>query len=382
MQSNEHLFHDKITPMDLPQIDDYRSLLLNDIPMLDVRAPVEFNQGAFPFAKNHPLINNDEREEIGTRYKKSGQDEAIELGHELVQGKVKLERVKQWQHFIEKNPHGVLYCFRGGLRSQISQQWIFEQTGIAYPRIKGGYKAMRRFLIDELDVSTQALNPILLGGRTGIGKTVLLKKINQQIDLEGIYHHRGSVFGNHVTGQPSQIDIENKLSIELLKCRNKHYTHIVLEDEGNNIGSRAIPDVLTKQMRASPIILLETSVEERVDITFQEYITESLAEHQTHHGEQYGFDSWSDQLLTAIDKIQRRLGGVRYKELKSLLTYAIDKQQSSGETEHHKKWIKALLVDYYDPMYDFQITKKSDRVIFKGEQEDVLHYLNSQYHIS
>jgi len=357
--------------MNLPQIDDYRSLLLNDTPMLDVRAPVEFNQGAFPFAKNHPLINDKERKEIGIRYKNLGQDKAIELGHELVQGDVKSERVKQWQDFIEQNPQGVLYCFRG-----------FEQTGVAYPRIKGGYKAMRHFLIDELEASTQKLSPVLLGGRTGIGKTVLLKKIKQQIDLEGIYHHRGSVFGNHVTPQPSQIDIENKLSIKLLKCRNKQYTHIVLEDEGNNIGSRAIPNTLSEKMKASPIILLEANIDERVDITFQEYIIESLTEHLAYNGKQRGFESWSNHLLTAIDKIQRRLGGDRHKELKNLLTHAIDQQKSTGETEYHKEWIKFLLVDYYDPMYDFQLTKKADRVVFKGRQNEVINYLNKQYHLS
>lgn len=368
--------------MNLPQIDDYRSLLLNNTPMLDVRAPAEFDQGAFPLTENHPLINDKEREKIGTRYKKSGQDEAIKLGHKLIQGEIKSERVQQWQNFIEQHPQGALYCFRGGMRSKISQQWIYEQTGIIYPRIKGGYKAMRRYLIDELEVSTQKLKPVMLSGRTGIGKTLLLKKIKQQIDLEGIYHHRGSVFGNHVTPQPSQIDIENKLSIELLRCRKKNYTYIVLEDEGNNIGSRSIPDVLSDKMKQSPIILLEAGINKRVDITFQEYITEALAENQAYNGEQKGFDNWSERLQAAIDKIQRRLGGVRYKELKTLLSNAIEQQQSSGETEHHKEWIKVLLVDYYDPMYDFQIKKKSDQVIFKGNQDGVLNYLNKQYQIS
>ena len=49
----------------LPEIDDYRRLFLEDVPLLDVRAPVEFAQGAFPAAENHPLINDAERHEIG-----------------------------------------------------------------------------------------------------------------------------------------------------------------------------------------------------------------------------------------------------------------------------------------------------------------------------
>jgi tRNA 2-selenouridine synthase len=368
--------------MELPQIDDYHSLLLNDIPLLDVRAPVEFDQGAFPLAENFPLIDNQEREAIGIRYKNLGQDEAIKLGHELVRDEVKSERVQHWQDFFEQNPHGVLYCFRGGMRSKISQQWIYEQTGTIYPRVKGGYKAMRRFLIDELEVSAQQLNPVMLGGRTGIGKTVLLQRLDQQVDLEGIYHHRGSVFGKHVTPQPSQIDIENRLSIELLKIRNKEYSQIVLEDEGTNIGSRAIPDVLFAKMKQSPLILLEASIDERIDITFQEYISESLAEHQRYNGEDAGFESWANQLQTSIDKIQRRLGGVRHKELKALLTDAIQRQISTGDADAHKDWIKVLLVDYYDPMYDFQTEKKLERVVYRGTQEEVLGYLKEQHKIS
>lgn len=366
--------------IELPQLDDYRSLFLNDTPFLDVRAPVEFNQGAFPFTENFPLMNDQERTDIGIRYKKSGQDEAIKLGQELIQGEIKSERVENWAQYIKQHPEGVLYCFRGGMRSKISQQWIYEKTGIVYPRIKGGYKAMRRFLIDELEVSSQRIEPIILSGRTGIGKTLFLKKIKQQIDLEGLFHHRGSVFGKHVTPQPTQIDIENNLSIELIKHLYQGQTQIVLEDEGSNIGSRRLPECLIKKMKQSPIVLLEASVEERINITFQEYIIEALTEYQSFYGEEQGFKRWTEQLHDSIDKIQRRLGGVRYKELKEQLTDAIQ-QQTLGNTEHFKEWIKVLLVDYYDPMYDYQLSKKQERVVFKGNQNDVFDYITSKYQI-
>ncbi len=371
--------------MELPQTDDFRSILLNDTALLDVRAPIEFSQGAFPFSENHPLINDQERETIGLCYKQKGQESAIKLGHQLVQGKTKKQRVSHWQSFFTHNPQAVLYCFRGGMRSKISQQWIYEQTGNIYPRIKGGYKAMRRFLIDELEKSAQQIQPVMIGGRTGIGKTRLLQKIKQQIDLEAIFHHRGSVFGNHVTPQPSQINIENNLSIELLKLLNQknfEHTNIALEDEGTNIGSRDIPAVLFNQMKQSPLILLQASVDERIDITYQEYITESLAEHQNHHGKTVGFNTWAEQLQTSIDKIQRRLGGVRYQQIKTILTDAINQQVTTGDSTQHKTWIKVLLIDYYDPMYDFQTEKKQQRVVFRGTQNEVLDYLQQQYQIS
>ena len=47
--------------IELPQIDDYRSLFKNDTHFLDVRAPVEFNQGSFPYTENHPLMNDQHR---------------------------------------------------------------------------------------------------------------------------------------------------------------------------------------------------------------------------------------------------------------------------------------------------------------------------------
>jgi len=136
--------------------------------------------------------------------------------------------------------------------------------------------------------------------------------------------------------------------------------------------------VLFNKMKVSPLILLEASVEERVDITFHEYIIEALSEHQQHYGDETGFIIWTEQLLASIDKIKRRLGGARHKELKSLLTSAIQQQVSNNNILSHKDWIKYLLVDYYDPMYDFQISKKLDRVVFKGNQSEVLDYLHSQ----
>ncbi len=367
--------------MDLPQLDDYRSILLGNTPMLDVRAPVEFIQGAFPNTENIPLLNDAEREAIGIQYKDLGQDEAVKLGHQLIRGDVKDQRVEQWSRFFEQHPEGILYCFRGGMRSKITQQWIYEHTGNIFPRVKGGYKAMRRFLIDELEQSAETIKPIMLGGRTGIGKTLLLQRLQQQIDLEGLFHHRGSVFGKHVDPQPSQIDIENRLSIELLRHRDNNHTQLLFEDEAANIGSRRIPEILFNKFKLSPLVLLEASVEERVDITFDEYIPQALAEHQQFNGEEAGWNSWSEHLQLSFDKIQRRLGGVRYKALKTLLNDALQHQRSTGDMHLHKHWIESLLVDYYDPMYDYQISKKQDRVVFKGKMNEVMDFLKTHYSI-
>jgi acyl-coenzyme A synthetase/AMP-(fatty) acid ligase len=38
--------------------------------------------------------------------------------------------------------------------------------------------------------------------------------------------------------------------------------------------------------------------------------------------------------------------------------------------------VEELLVNYYDPMYDYQIKKKISRVVFKGNSDEVLAYLS------
>lgn len=366
---------------DLPEIDNYKDIFLQQTKMMDVRAPVEFAQGAFPETINLPLMSDDEREAVGLRYKQMGQDKAIELGHELVSGTTKEKRVEAWSQFVNENPQGALYCFRGGLRSKITQQWIFDKTGITYPRVKGGYKALRRYLIDVLEENTDIIKPVILGGRTGTGKTLLLDKLTDKIDLEGICNHRGSVFGGHAQGQPSQIDIENTLSIKLLKLVDSSKLNLLFEDEAPNIGSRNIPKNLYAKMKTRPLILLEETVEKRVEIIFSEYIEASLKQYTDIYGSETGFEKWAAQLLHALSKVQKRLGGERYKLINQIMEDAILQQRNSNNAALHKEWIFSLLTDYYDPMYDYQLTKKTERVVFQGNQTSIIEFVNDRYQI-
>jgi tRNA 2-selenouridine synthase len=362
--------------MELPEISDFRNLFLDDTPLLDVRAPVEFHAGAFPNTSNIPLLNDEERHLIGIRYKEQGQGAAIELGKELIGGQPKSERTAQWKHFVQQHPEGVLYCFRGGMRSKISQEWIYEATGIAYPRVKGGYKALRAFLLDEIEQSIEEIQPVVLGGRTGAGKTIAIHQLTNSIDLEGLAWHRGSAFGGHVTPQPSQIDFENRLSIELIKHRAAKRFSLVFEDESKAVGSRHIPPALYEHMSHSPLVILDVSLQERIDNSIQEYVTSAIEEYQAIYGEDKGFQKWADYATHSLSRISKRLGGERYQEMNSKLQYAIDYLQRTGNPEAHAEWISQLLTDYYDPMYDYQTSKKEERIVFSGSMKEVLDYLN------
>jgi tRNA 2-selenouridine synthase len=196
--------------------------------MMDARAPIEFAKGAFPGAVNLPLMNDHERQRVGTCYKQHGQQAAIVMGHQLVSGAIKAERIQAWADFARAHPDGYLYCFRGGLRSQIVQQWLKDEAGIDYPRVAGGYKAMRNFLLNTVDQAVAQCDFVLLGGMTGTGKTEVLTQLRNGLDLEGHANHRGSSFGKRATGQPTNIDFENRLAVDLLKKRAQGLEQFVL----------------------------------------------------------------------------------------------------------------------------------------------------------
>lgn len=355
-------------------IDSYLALFLNETPMIDTRAPVEFSKGAFPGAVNLPLMTDDERAQVGTCYKQQGQEAAIELGHQLVHGDIKAERVQAWLDFTQRHPEGALYCFRGGLRSQICQSWL-QEAGCDYPRVIGGYKALRWFLIDQMEKICRQHPMIVLAGRTGVAKTDLLWQLPQSVDLEGWANHRGSAFGRRVGGQPSQINFENAVAIDLLRCHHREpKVPIVVEDESQLIGRCVLPLPLKETMERAPLVVLEVCLEERVEHTYTNYILRKLAEWCEHVGEDTGFERFAEDLRVSLGRIRKRLGGVRYEALAALLDQALNAHRR-GEPELHRIWIRQLLEDYYDPMYRYQLSKKTDRIALRGGPEEVLDYL-------
>ncbi|SMM98817.1 Selenophosphate-dependent tRNA 2-selenouridine synthase [uncultured Candidatus Thioglobus sp.] len=359
---------------ELLQITDFSGLFAADTPLMDTRAPIEFEQGAFPNTQNLILMNDEEREKIGKCYKKQGQQAAIKLGHQLVQGTNKQVRLDAWLKFIQKHPNGALYCFRGGMRSQITQQWIFDEFGIEYPRIKGGYKALRRFLLDETDRIMANITPLVIGGKTGCGKTLLLDKIENKIDLEGLANHRGSAFGNTTTAQPTQINFENSLAIELIKKQTQ--IPLIFEDEGSNVGTVHIPDCVQAQTKQADLILLEASVEERLKVSMDAYVLNMQRDFIV-QDVQNGFDNFSHYWLKSLEKIKKRLGLERYKVMLKALNSALIQYKEQDDASGFYPIIESLLLDYYDPMYDYQIQKKADRVVFKGNMNAVLDYLKT-----
>lgn len=358
----------------LPLTANYQAILQQQLPLLDLRAPQEFSRGALCSSVNLPLMTDAERAAVGTCYKQHGQQAAIMLGHQLVQGDIKALRVQAWAEFAKAHPNGMLYCARGGLRSQIAQQWLYD-AGVVYPRVQGGFKALRQAAINVIEQAAQ--QPLLLlAGPTGSGKTRLLKQL-QAVDLEALANHRGSAFGRKLAAQPSQISFENALAARLLKVQSNRPPFLLLEDESLLIGQRSIPHSLYQAMQQSPLLLLDEPLTARIEVILQDYIINLYAEAVAAEGEQ-GFAVFSTMLRQSMARIAKRLGGALYSELTAMLEQALTVQQHSGDIQLHRLWIARLLSDYYDPMYHYQLQKRGLPVLMHGNTTELMQWWQQQ----
>lgn len=288
--------------------------------LIDVRSEGEYAAGHIPGAINIPLLNNAQRHQVGICYKEKGQQAAIDLGFELV-GPFFAEKIAQARARVGEK-HIAIYCWRGGLRSNI-MAWLFATAGMKVTLLQKGYKAFRN-ANHERFASFQ--NYIVLGGKTGSGKSEILHLLARHghpiVDLEALAHHKGSAFG--ALGQEEQYTqehFENHLGNALRRLPNDR--SVWIEDESRFVGKNKIPDTLYEHMQHSPKVFIHRSTEERIERILAEY------------GQ---FDT--DVLAEKTISIAKRMGPEQSQKAVEFLR--------EGQL---KSWI-AMLLDYYDKGYD------------------------------
>lgn len=375
------------------KIEELKKIFVQNKPLIDVRAPVEFTQGSLPGAVNLPILNDEERALIGTTYKRKGQEEAVRLGYQIVSGAVKEERVAQWSQFVKANPQAVLYCFRGGKRSQITQQWL-KDSGIDRPLIVGGYKAARQFLMNSIAEFSAQNELLVVSGPTGSGKTQLLNEVHNfypAVDLEGLAHHRGSAFGAWAIPQPMQIDFENRLAVSLLKYEDKivsdhqNKLRLLVEDESRLIGKSCLPEAFFNRLRESQVIWLDEPLDVRVDNIFKDYVLDTFigkAYRLTKAGESE--EALREEALLLFERykkalvaISKKLGGLRTQEVMVDLENARLDFEVNNEIKTNKVWIGKLLEYYYDPLYLKSLERRQVNVLFRGPKIEVINFLKN-----
>ena len=95
----------------------------------------------------------------------------------------------------------------------------------------------------------------------------------------------------------------------------------------------------------------------------REYVSEPLAR---------GFPAevLHERYAEALKRIERRLGGKRRKAVQS----ALDAGFAGGD---HAAWVEMLLEMYYDPLYDYQLSRKQERVRLRGGWDEVREFLGA-----
>ncbi|MFH0759352.1 MAG: tRNA 2-selenouridine(34) synthase MnmH [Bacteroidota bacterium] len=310
------------------QIEQFLTLAATH-PVIDVRSPSEFARGHIPGALNIPLFDDQERTEVGTAYKQVNKEAAMYLGLDFA-GKKLVQLAKEGERKAGKRKILLVHCWRGGMRSK-SMGWLFETMGITCYLLEGGYKSYRNQVHNEFE---KPLKLIVLGGRTGSGKTDILchleKAGEQVIDLEGLAHHKGSAFG--ALGefpQPSTEQFENNLCQKLTALDRKRVTWI--EDESRNVGRCVIPGEIYTKMKESRILFLDISREMRASHLVKHYA---------------GYEK--DELKMCIRKISKKLGGDRAKEAED----SVDREDFFSTA--------MITLQYYDKTYLFSLRKNHE----------------------
>jgi len=326
----------------LEKIDISRFLdLAENIPVVDVRSPSEYNTGHIPGAFNIPLFDDKERETAGIKYKKEGRSKAIIAGIELAGPKMHLKLQEALK--IAKNGKLLVHCWRGGMRSE-AMAWLFLLGDIDTEILNRGYKAYRNYILSALSGKRKT---IILGGMTGSSKTLILRHLKKQgqqvIDLEKLANHKGSAFG--ALGQPPQPSSEYfaNLLFNEWKQINKDLP-VWIEDESRNIGNVFMPDDFYNNLQDSPTIILLMEVKERLPRLMEEYST------------------YPPELLKgSIMKISKRLGGDKTKDALD----AVDKDDLAKAVE--------IVLKYYDKAYLYGIKRKNRKnlIYLKTETDDI-----------
>jgi tRNA 2-selenouridine synthase len=277
------------------------------------------------------LFSDEERKIVGTAYKQQGKQEAIKLGLGFF-GVRMLAMVEQAtaivQGFYESTNDSIIgreilvHCWRGGMRSA-AIAWLLDLYGFKVYTLNDGYKAYRNWVLKQFEKPYEL---IVLGGYTGSNKTALLHELEEKgervIDLELLASHRGSAFGAiGMPEQPTQEMFENLLATELFEkwIAGKP---VWIEDESRRIGRLIVPAALYEQLRLNPVVFLSIPFEQRLKLIVDDY---------------GNFDRIL--LAGAIERIQKRLGGLETKNATSLL-------EEGNTTESFR-----ILLHYYDKCY-------------------------------
>ena len=323
----------EITPEEL--IKDFEKFLL-----VDIRSPSEYEEFHIPGAMNIPLFDDEEKRFIGEVYRLKGQETAKEEGIKLVSPKL-YHLYRKFKELENRGKQIVVYCWRGGMRS-VAMCSFLSGAGIRVIRLEGGYRAFRRYILEDMKRIIKEKKFIVLTGRTGVGKTALLRDMEREgfpvVDLEKLAKDRGSAFGKvGMRENTTQKMFDADLYFTL---RNIKDPVIFIEDESRRIGNIHLPEDLYMSIVKGFRVELNTTLEERIRNIEEEYLKNVDI----------------GDIIGAVYKINKYLGKEGTEHVLHLI-----REGRLRET------IRFLIENYYDKTY--KRVKDSDTYIFFRTRE-------------
>src|SRR5947207_566415 len=159
--------------------------------VIDARTPAEYALDHIPGAVSAPVLDDAQRVEVGTLYKQVSPFEAKKLGAALIAQNV-ARHIETLFRRNDKAWRPLVYCWRGGKRSG-AMAHILREVGWDASTLEGGYRAYRRWVVEELATLPLALDYIVVQGPTGSGKSRFLGALRehgaQVLDLEALAAH-------------------------------------------------------------------------------------------------------------------------------------------------------------------------------------------------
>lgn len=300
--------------------------------IIDARTPGEFDEDHIPGAINLPVVDQPQFAEVGTLHR-TDTHAAYSIGvrYSLVNIARNLPLITDT---IPPSEPILVYCFRGGKRSAL---WAdnLRTVGHNVHVLKGGWKAYRRWINQQLVDLPQRFKYNVLFGPTGCGKTRLLSALSragaQVLDLEALAIHRGSLIGA-VPGQPQPPQKVFDSNFVATMLRFDPAKPVWLESESRKIGQVQIPVSLYDQMRSptSAIYSLTMPMQQRVLLWKEDY---------AHHAA----DPVS--MVAKLLPVRPLVGGEEYATWQELAQQLRVDELFARVMEHH-----------YDPAYGRSLT--------------------------
>jgi tRNA 2-selenouridine synthase len=329
--------------------------------IVDLRSPSEFAEDHVPGAVNVPLFDDVQRALVGTLFVQDSPEEAFRAARTMVRTKIGalidgIAAATEWtpraddlearvdamtgdgyermasflvaaEEVAASERPIVFHCWRGGLRSRSVLHFVRALGLDDATLLAGGYKSYRAEVSRQL-AEFEAPPMFVLRGLTGVGKTLVLREIERlcpgtTVDLEGLAGHRSSLLGMVGLQPCSQKTFDSRLAARL---REPLGPVLIVEGESRKVGDVIVPPRLWSAMESATNIELVASVERRVTVLTEDYLSKP----------------------EALVELRRQLPLVEARLPKKLVGSGLVPMLDGGSTD---ELVRLLLEHYYDPLY-------------------------------